>query len=239
MPAAKAWLADEGYDPVYGARPLKRVIQRSAAGPAGRDAAGGRHAGWLDREGHGRGGRADHRRPGCRPAGASGRGSGGSLRKRAARAALFHFERSGPHCYPWGGFIQGCGNSCGPFPRLPSFSWPSRPPVCPPRPCLPRVPRPSRSAPRRRFSRRCCCGRSWHSPIGVTRRAGSSAPRWTWTSTRWARKRRSAASTPTPRGRRSSAGIGKVAGDGGSRAIWRKCGAMRFGPVRRRRSSRG
>ncbi|MGO4917247.1 ATP-dependent chaperone ClpB [Pseudogemmobacter sp. W21_MBD1_M6] len=28
-PAAKAWLADEGYDPVFGARPLKRVIQRS------------------------------------------------------------------------------------------------------------------------------------------------------------------------------------------------------------------
>ena len=27
--AAKTWLADEGYDPVYGARPLKRVIQRS------------------------------------------------------------------------------------------------------------------------------------------------------------------------------------------------------------------
>jgi ATP-dependent Clp protease ATP-binding subunit ClpB len=26
--AAKIWLADEGYDPVYGARPLKRVIQR-------------------------------------------------------------------------------------------------------------------------------------------------------------------------------------------------------------------
>ena len=25
---AKAWLADEGYDPVFGARPLKRVIQR-------------------------------------------------------------------------------------------------------------------------------------------------------------------------------------------------------------------
>ena len=23
------WLADEGYDPVYGARPLKRVIQRA------------------------------------------------------------------------------------------------------------------------------------------------------------------------------------------------------------------
>ncbi len=27
--AAMKWLADEGYDPVYGARPLKRVIQRS------------------------------------------------------------------------------------------------------------------------------------------------------------------------------------------------------------------
>jgi len=27
--SAKTWLADEGYDPVFGARPLKRVIQRS------------------------------------------------------------------------------------------------------------------------------------------------------------------------------------------------------------------
>jgi ATP-dependent Clp protease ATP-binding subunit ClpB len=26
--SAKAWLAEKGYDPVYGARPLKRVIQR-------------------------------------------------------------------------------------------------------------------------------------------------------------------------------------------------------------------
>ncbi len=26
--AARDWLADAGYDPVYGARPLKRVIQR-------------------------------------------------------------------------------------------------------------------------------------------------------------------------------------------------------------------
>ena len=28
-PEAREWLADAGYDPVYGARPLKRTIQRS------------------------------------------------------------------------------------------------------------------------------------------------------------------------------------------------------------------
>jgi ATP-dependent Clp protease ATP-binding subunit ClpB len=32
-PAARAWLADEGYDPVFGARPLKRVIQRHLQDP--------------------------------------------------------------------------------------------------------------------------------------------------------------------------------------------------------------
>ena len=31
--AARRWLAHEGYDPVYGARPLKRVIQRSISDP--------------------------------------------------------------------------------------------------------------------------------------------------------------------------------------------------------------
>ncbi|MBV7397440.1 ATP-dependent chaperone ClpB [Mameliella sediminis] len=31
--AARTWLADEGYDPVFGARPLKRVIQRSLQNP--------------------------------------------------------------------------------------------------------------------------------------------------------------------------------------------------------------
>jgi len=31
--AAKVWLGDAGYDPVYGARPLKRVIQRSLQNP--------------------------------------------------------------------------------------------------------------------------------------------------------------------------------------------------------------
>jgi len=28
LPTARAWLADQGYDPVYGARPLRRVLQR-------------------------------------------------------------------------------------------------------------------------------------------------------------------------------------------------------------------
>jgi ATP-dependent Clp protease ATP-binding subunit ClpB len=31
--SAETWLADKGYDPVYGARPLKRVIQRELQNP--------------------------------------------------------------------------------------------------------------------------------------------------------------------------------------------------------------
>jgi ATP-dependent Clp protease ATP-binding subunit ClpB len=31
--AARKWLADQGYDPVFGARPLKRVIQRALQDP--------------------------------------------------------------------------------------------------------------------------------------------------------------------------------------------------------------
>ena len=33
MPAAREWLADKGYDPAYGARPLKRVIQKAVQDP--------------------------------------------------------------------------------------------------------------------------------------------------------------------------------------------------------------
>ena len=32
-PAAEQWLADKGYDPAFGARPLKRVIQREVQDP--------------------------------------------------------------------------------------------------------------------------------------------------------------------------------------------------------------
>ena len=31
--SARTWLAEKGYDPVYGARPLKRVIQREVQDP--------------------------------------------------------------------------------------------------------------------------------------------------------------------------------------------------------------
>jgi hypothetical protein len=34
--SAAAWLADKGYDPVYGARPLKRVIQKDLVDPIAR-----------------------------------------------------------------------------------------------------------------------------------------------------------------------------------------------------------
>jgi ATP-dependent Clp protease ATP-binding subunit ClpB len=34
--AARRWLADAGYDPVYGARPLKRTIQKSLQDPLAR-----------------------------------------------------------------------------------------------------------------------------------------------------------------------------------------------------------
>ena len=32
-PSARQWLADKGWDPAYGARPLKRVIQKSVQDP--------------------------------------------------------------------------------------------------------------------------------------------------------------------------------------------------------------
>ena len=35
-PCARDWLADKGWDPAYGARPLKRVIQKSVQDPLGR-----------------------------------------------------------------------------------------------------------------------------------------------------------------------------------------------------------
>jgi len=41
---AKAWLAEEGYDPVFGARPLKRTIQREVETPLARGILAGKYA---------------------------------------------------------------------------------------------------------------------------------------------------------------------------------------------------
>ncbi|MDQ6984227.1 MAG: AAA family ATPase, partial [Ghiorsea sp.] len=43
--AAKAWLAKEGYDPIYGARPLKRFIQQAVETPLARFLIGGEATG--------------------------------------------------------------------------------------------------------------------------------------------------------------------------------------------------
>ena len=69
--AARTWLANKGYDPTYGARPLKRVIQKSGAGPAGRADPGRQDPRRPEGQGDGRG----------RPAGGQRRaGEGGGLR---------------------------------------------------------------------------------------------------------------------------------------------------------------
>jgi ATP-dependent Clp protease ATP-binding subunit ClpB len=41
-PGALEWLAEAGYDPVYGARPLKRVIQRTLQNPLAQDILAGK-----------------------------------------------------------------------------------------------------------------------------------------------------------------------------------------------------
>ena len=40
-PNAKAWLVEHGYDPVFGARPLKRLIQKEIGDPLARALLGG------------------------------------------------------------------------------------------------------------------------------------------------------------------------------------------------------
>jgi ATP-dependent Clp protease ATP-binding subunit ClpB len=40
-PRARDWLADKGYDPAYGARPLKRVIQKQVQDPLAEKILGG------------------------------------------------------------------------------------------------------------------------------------------------------------------------------------------------------
>ncbi len=56
MPAN--WLGDKGYDPVYGARPLKRVIQKYVQDPLAEQILSGAGAGRIDRQDHQRLGQA-------------------------------------------------------------------------------------------------------------------------------------------------------------------------------------
>ncbi len=55
---AREWLANKGYDPAYGARPLKRVIQKRSSGSARRAHPTGRHSGWFHRQDYRRFGQA-------------------------------------------------------------------------------------------------------------------------------------------------------------------------------------
>ena len=48
---AKAWLGRVSYDLVYGARPLKRAIQRYFVGPAGRNPLARQHPRWRHGDG--------------------------------------------------------------------------------------------------------------------------------------------------------------------------------------------
>ena len=61
---AREWLAEKGYDPAYGARPLKRVIQKIGAGSAGRAHSVRPHQGRREGQGLGRPRRLDLQRRG-------------------------------------------------------------------------------------------------------------------------------------------------------------------------------
>ena len=83
-PEAEAWLARAGYDPDYGARPLRRVLQRDIEDPLALALLEGRYLDGVD--GHRRGGRRQDRAAATAPADvlraprpASGPGDGADL----------------------------------------------------------------------------------------------------------------------------------------------------------------
>ena len=89
--AARSWLADKGYDPAYGARPLKRVIQKAVQDPLAERLLAGTVRDGAEVHDRRRAGRADHRRrAGLRR---------GAARGGIARAALIDRKdraRQGP-----------------------------------------------------------------------------------------------------------------------------------------------
>ena len=73
-PAAREWLAKEGYDPTFGARPLRRALQRLVENPLSKGILSGNYA-----EGdHVQGGHRPHLQPTGVPQ-ARGRGGSGGL----------------------------------------------------------------------------------------------------------------------------------------------------------------
>ena len=112
--ARETWLADVGYDPVYGARPLKRVIQRELQNPLAAEDPRRPHPGRLDRPRHRQPARADDRRG--RPGGDGGAVTAGAPLPRHGRARVRRPGRTvtPPASRPcavrrdkW--FRQGCG----------------------------------------------------------------------------------------------------------------------------------
>jgi ATP-dependent Clp protease ATP-binding subunit ClpB len=77
-PDARAWLADKGYDPAYGARPLKRVIQIALQW--------GRGGGWPSSSSRARSEKRRHGAGARGPAGPDDRRFRGRARKREAPA---------------------------------------------------------------------------------------------------------------------------------------------------------
>ena len=75
------WLANAGYDPVYGARPLEARDPAPAAGSAGADDPGRQDRRWREGEGQRQQDRPDHQRPGIR------RFAGRADRRRRRRAS--------------------------------------------------------------------------------------------------------------------------------------------------------
>ena len=61
-PSARDWLAEKGWDPAYGARPLKRVIQKSVQDPLAEHDPGRHREGWRQGRDLGRQAGADVQR---------------------------------------------------------------------------------------------------------------------------------------------------------------------------------
>ena len=114
--AARDWLAGKGWDPAYGARPLKRVIQRYRAGPAGRDDPRRRDRRRRSRRDLGRRQRADLQRQGAadrrdRAVRSAGAETEAELNPCPGRGAAFFMPLRRAGCVPHAGVRYGPGSA--------------------------------------------------------------------------------------------------------------------------------